>query len=137
MSEKAAKKPAPTSSPAALEVVSKNLDTAMDHLRAYRTRQDAIVLGLGEVRRAIEDGYLPTAKDAIDDVLNTTLKQSKDRVDNLMLALKIAVDNLKEAASLCEPLKQGTPFTDALRQIELVAPKEFKTFKIPAAGAAS
>lgn len=132
MTDKAAKKkPTPTSSPAALEVVSRNLDTAMDHLRAYRTRQDAIVLGLGEVRRAVVDGYLPTAQDAIDDLLGTTLKQSKDRVDNLMLALKIAVDALEKG--------NNTPESrDALIQIELVAPKEFKTFKVPAdAGAAS
>lgn len=135
MTDKAAKKP--TSSPAALEVVSKNLDTAMDHLRAYRARQDAIVLGLGEVRRAIEGGYLPTAKDAIDELLGMTLKQSKDRVDNLLLALKIAVDAL-EAAKDRAPLKAcSSEIQDALSQIELVAPKEFKTFQVPAAGAAS
>lgn len=109
-----------------VEKISRDLDTAMDHLRAYRTRQDAIVLVLGEVQRAIHDGYLPTAKDKIDELLATTLKQSKERVGNLMLALKVAVDEFKITKQHHIDQKNSQ---DSLSKIKLLAPEEFSSFE--------
>jgi hypothetical protein len=103
------------------------IDTQLDYIRSYKTRQDAIVLGLGAVRRELVAGYGPAALDELDDILATTLKQSKDRVDNLMLALKIAVDTL-EIIQRSDPVS----IADTLSQVEFLVPQEFKHFKTPA-----
>ncbi len=114
--------------------MSRNLDTALDHVRAYRQRQDAIVLGLGDVRRELVAGYAPAALDELDDVLATTLKQAKDRVDNLLMALKVAVEALEKVDA---GEQTASAVSDALSSIEIIAPKEMRAIQPVPEGSAS
>lgn len=110
----------------AMERLQDTIDKQMDWLKSYKSRQDAIVLGLGDVNRALEAGYYPAAKDALDEILTGSLKQAKDRVDNLLLALSIAVKTIEDG--------MNTPASrDALSQIELMAPAEFRAVTVEGA----
>lgn len=96
------------------------VDRQMDMLRSYKQRQDAIVLDLSNIRREITQGSMVDGLNILDNLLATDLKQSKDRVDNLLLALKIAVDALEKNKDV-----------DVLSQIELIAPREMCAFTEP------
>lgn len=114
------------------ESLAKALETAMDHLRAYKTRQDDIVRGLGRVQAAIGADSLEAAKAAIEELLARDLKQAKDRVDNGAFALDIAIKALSNQDTTVKDA------TDALSQMELLVPEAFeKKAEVAPAGSAS
>lgn len=105
--------------------LAKALETAMDHLRAYKSRQDDVVRGLGRVQAALGAGSLEAAKAAIEELLSRDLKQAKDRQDNHAFALDIAIKFIEKERNFAEG-KAMNAFTDALSQIEVLVPEAFK-----------
>lgn len=116
------REPAPT-----VEYLRGIVDRQMDHMRAYKTRQDDIVRGLGRVQTAIVAGSLEAAREAIAELMARDLAQAKDRQDNHSFALDIAIKTL-------ERHDRSRDVADALSQIQLLVPQAFEK---PTAGAAS
>ena len=119
------------------EALRRVVERQMDHLRAYKTRQDDIVRELGKIQAILNrDGndlaqmqYQEDAKDAIASLLSRDLAQAKDRQDNHRFALDMAIKTL-------ERHDKNRDVADTLSQMELLVPEAFE--KAPAAiGAAS
>lgn len=94
-----------------LDVVNRQ----MDMVRAYKARQDDVVVSLAAIQMALANGLQATAKNLIAEILARDLKQAKDRFDNRQAALVIAVRAMEGRLDL----------VDTLSQMELLDPESF------------
>ncbi len=108
--------------PATADSMARIIDRQMDFLRAYKTRQDDVVRGLGRVQKFLELGSYEAAKEAMAELMARDLKQAKDRQDNHAFALSIAVKALE---SVHDGLRSERDCVDALSQIEILVPEAF------------
>ncbi len=96
------------------------LERSADHLKAYRDRQDQIVMALGGIQSNLEGNSIPG--EMIRALLASDLRQSKERVYNQAMALHVAVDTL---AHLGGSTKQIDKINEVLASIRQLAPEAF------------
>lgn len=107
------------------EALAKVVERQMEMLRAYRSRQDDIVRGLGGIQKLLGLGAHEAAVTAIADLLARDLKQAKDRQDNHAFALDIAIKAIEQSRFSADTTTLHLAMTDALSQIELLVPEAF------------
>ena len=71
------------------------VDRLLEYVSNYKSRQDRIVSALSEVRSALSAGHVSLAQDIMSALLDSDLKQSKERVYNQIAAMRIAVCALR------------------------------------------
>ncbi len=106
----------------------------MDMLRSYKMRQDDVYRGLGQIQKLVKMGAGDAAVTLLEELPARELKFAKERVDNYSFAMDIAIKLLNDAAGYCEPMKNGSPFTDGLSQMEILVPEAFEKKPAPAGG---
>jgi len=124
------KKPAAAPAQTSAEYLTGAVERQMDHMRAYRSRQDDIVRSLGAVQKLLELGSFEAAKAAMVELLSRDLKQAKDRQDNHRFALGIAIKALENADRYDDDANKR--YDDALSQIEILVPEAFDAALVPA-----
>lgn len=95
------------------------LQQSMEQTRAYQSRQNAIVIELGEIQSSLKTGDIEGAEGEITVLLGRNLKEAKEIVYNRAFALRIAVQALSRH-------DKSRDLEEALKQIKQLAPEAFE-----------